>query len=365
MSPARRLAEFLVVGGVTPLLFLASWVMRRTLDLDDAEYATGFTFYYAAHLLNDPHFSVTYLLFYEDWRARAFGERFGRVQRVRYWLAGVAVPLALGIWALAALRAQSSASLGAMFQLMFLLVGWHYVKQGFGVMMVLSARRGVRFDVVERRVILAHCYTGWFYAWASPFDPGRHLVEKGVVYSTFAHPPLLEPITLAALVVSTVALVAVLVRKRRREGPLPLLTPLTGLLCSVWAWSIFSGADPLVRYAIPALHSLQYLYFVRLLKVPQAREREGPPYFETSARNRIGLLVISALALGLFFFDLAPMGLDAWLVPSGGYSNPDMGATPYFAALFTVVNLHHYGMDAVIWRRDNPMTRYLAREQSP
>jgi hypothetical protein len=36
-----------------------------------------------------------------------------------------------------------------------------------------------------------------------------------------------------------------------------------------------------------------------------------------------------------------------------------MGATPYFAALYTFVNLHHYFMDHVIWRRDNPLTRYL------
>jgi hypothetical protein len=36
-----------------------------------------------------------------------------------------------------------------------------------------------------------------------------------------------------------------------------------------------------------------------------------------------------------------------------------LGATPYFAALYAFVNLHHYFMDFVIWRRDNPETQYL------
>lgn len=358
----RRLAEFLVVGGVTPVLFALSWTLRSVFEWSDAEFWTGFTFFYAAHLLNDPHFSVTYLLFYRGWRRRAFSAEVPLGQRVRYVLAGFVAPLAMAAWAITALTTGSAPMLGTLIQLMFLLVGWHYVKQGFGVAMVLSARRGVRFSTLERRVVLAHCYAGWFYAWASPFEPGRDLVEKGVVYTAWAHPRGLEQITLGLFVLSAVVMLVVLVKKRLREGPLPLLTPLTGLLCAVWAWSVFSGADPLVRYAVPALHSLQYLYFVGLLRGNEAKEREGAPHFETSARTRLIVLAGSALALGLFLFDLAPAVLDGFFEPAGGRApNDPLGPTPWFAALFVFVNLHHYFMDAVIWRRDNPETRYLVK----
>jgi len=44
---------------------------------------------------------------------------------------------------------------------MFFLVGWHYVKQGFGVFIVLSARRGAFYAGRERLAILAHCFAGW------------------------------------------------------------------------------------------------------------------------------------------------------------------------------------------------------------
>jgi hypothetical protein len=351
-------AELLVVGGATPLLFLLSWWLRRTFGLPSAELAVGFLFFYGAHLINDPHFAVTYLLFYESARARAFGREFAPLQRMRYLVAGIVVPAALVGWAVTALAARSAYRLGLLIQVMFLLVGWHYVKQGFGVMTVLAARRGVRFSPRERLAVLAHCYAGWAYAWASPYDPGTEVEEKGVVFTTVAHPHTLERVTLVVFLASAAWLLGVLIQKRRREGRLPIVAPLTALLCSIWVWSVYSSIDPLVVYAIPALHSVQYLYFVWLLKGNEAREREGPPWFERAARVRIGLLAVSAIALGWVLFHGAPAALDDFLVPRRSRFTA-LGSTPYFAALFAIVNIHHYFMDYVIWRRENRQTRYL------
>lgn len=355
---AGAVGEFLVVGGATPLLFLASWVLQRTIGLSSADLAVGFLFFYGAHVINDPHFAVTYLLFYEKARARAFGGELGPLQRARYLVAGLLVPAVLVGWAGTALATRSAYALGLLIQTMFLLVGWHYVKQGFGVMTVLAARRGVRFSPRERLAILAHCYAGWAYAWASPYDPGKEVEEKGVVYTTLAHPHGLERLTFVVFLASAVWLFGTLVQKWRREGRLPILTPLVALLSSVWVWSIYSSIDPLVVYAIPALHSAQYLYFVWLLKGNEAREREGPPWFERAASARLALLTVSALGLGWLLFHGAPSALDDFLVPRRSRFTA-MGPTPYFAALFAIVNIHHYFMDYVIWRRENRQTRYL------
>jgi hypothetical protein len=266
--------------------------------------------------------------------------------------------LVLAAWAIAALTTRSAVTLGLMIQLMFLLVGWHYVKQGFGVMTVLSARRGVHFSTRERQVILLHTFAGWAYAWASPADLGREVEEKGVVYTTIAHSAGLEKATHVVLLSTVLPLIGMLLLKWRREGRLPIFTPLIALLCSIWSWSIYSSIDPLVRYVTPALHSTQYLYFVWLLKGNEAREREGPPSFEVSARVRLGALALSALGLGWVLFHGAPSMLDGALVSRHARAS-DLGPTPYFAALYTFVNIHHYFMDYVIWRRDNPQTRYL------
>jgi hypothetical protein len=356
--------ELLAVGGLTPLLFPLSWLLRRGLGLDMAELAVGFAMFHAAHVINDPHFSVTYLLFYRNARARAFGRAFAPAQRARYVVAGMVVPIALAAWAIAALATRSAVHLGWMIQLMFLLVGWHYVKQGFGAMTTLAARRGVTFLPRERWAILAHCFAGWASAWTGHAHPGREVEEKGVVYTTLPHPAWIDQAARIALPATLAWVVVVLVAKWRREGRLPLLTPLCALLCSVWAWSIYSQVDPLVRYVVPALHSVQYLYFVGLLERNQAREREQAPWFETSARVRLGILVASALGLGWLLFHGAPWALDDGLVPPRARASA-LGPTPCFAALYAFVNIHHYFMDNVIWRRDNPLTRYLRAALPP
>ncbi len=352
----ERTVEFLLTGGATLVLFPLGWLLRGLLGLDDAELAVSFAAFYGAHLINDPHFAVTYLLFYDRVRARVFGGEFSALQRVRYVLAGFVVPLLLAAWGVAAVARGSAPLLGWMIQLMFLLVGWHYVKQGFGVLTVISARRGVSFTAFERRALLAHCYAGWAFAWASPYDPGQELEEKGVVYKTLAHPHYLFHVTLAIFLLSTLVGLVALVVKWRRERRLPPLAALVGLLMSVWLWTVFSSIDPLMLYVIPGLHSVQYLYFVWLLRRNQARAHEGPPDFGRPAAIRLGWLAAGALALGFVLFHGAPELLDT-AVPHVAESN--LGATPCFAALFAFVNIHHYFMDTVIWRRENPDTRYL------
>lgn len=351
----------MLTGGATLVLLPLSWVLRAALGLDAAELAVGFTAFYAAHVINDPHFTVTYLLFYRDARRRAFGTDIPRAQRIRWIVAGVVAPIVLAGWVVAALALRSAPILGWMIQLMFLLVGWHYVKQGFGVLTVLSARRGIAVRPRERAVLLFHCYAGWAFAWANPAVPAGEFVEKGVVYTAIAHPKWLELGAGAVLGVSTVAVVWVVVERLIREGKTLPAAPLAGLLITIWSWTIFSSVDPLLRYVIPALHSVQYMYFVWLMKRNEARSEEGPPSFGRPVAVRVGLLALSAVGLGVFLFHLLPTFLDTAFVPRSrhGITDDPLGETPFFAAIYVFINVHHYVMDTVIWRRENPDTRFL------
>lgn len=356
-----RLVEFLLVGGATLLLFPIAWLLRKAFGLESSELAVGFTAFYAAYVINDPHFAVTYLLFYKDARRRALSPDLALAQRIRWVGAGLVVPAALLTWGILALAFHSAQTLGWMIQLMFLLVGWHYVKQGFGVLTVLSARRGVRVTARERTAILFHCFAGWAYAWANPATPAGEFEEKGVVYRALAHPRWLELVTGGAFAISTLALVWVLIASRRSEGRMLPIAPLSGLLITIWAWTVYSSIDPLIRYVIPALHSIQYLYFVWLMRRNEARAAEGPPTFGRPVAVRLGFLAVSAVALAWLLFHGAPGYLDGILVarPIRGAEPDALGETPFFAAFFVIVNIHHYFMDHVIWRRENPDTRFL------
>jgi hypothetical protein len=418
--------EFLAVGGGTLLLLPLCWWYRRAFGLSEGELLMGMLAFHAASLINDPHFAATYLLFYRDVKARALGTVYVPKQRARYWVAGVLVPLTLVGWSVLAIANHSAPALGVLIQLAFLLVGWHYVKQGFGVLSVLSARRGISWSRAERRVLLGHCFAGWAYAWASPFDPGSRAVVNGVFYVTLPQPPGLELACFVAFLASGFAALAVVARKWRRERgrgepgtnlghevlvgetrsprrllpnteapnvdevpnaecpigpgstrPSPaqrgrgepgtnlgheVLVPLAGLLITVWLWTVYTRLDPLLMYWIPALHSLQYLYFVGLLRRNSALTAAGPPSFKGNASRELAVLGVSVVGLGWLLLRGAPAWIDAALVlPATAASGklPAIGPTPWLAAFTAVVNIHHYFMDSVIWRREHAETRHL------
>src|SRR4051812_28779881 len=110
--------ELLAVGGAGVLLFPVLWLVRRAWGLDSAELAVGFLMFHAAHVINDPHFAVTSLLFYKHVGQRAFGHAFAPSQRARYVVAGFVVPVALALWLAIALASHSARCLGALIQLM-------------------------------------------------------------------------------------------------------------------------------------------------------------------------------------------------------------------------------------------------------
>jgi hypothetical protein len=351
------IVELLVLGGGTLVLFPLAWLFRRLAGLDASEDFVDALAYHAAVVINNPHFAVTYLLFYKDAKNRAVGRVFPPWQRARYVVVGLVIPLLLLTWALFALHRGSARSMGWMIELMFFLVGWHYVKQGFGILTVFSARRGFRFNPVERAAVLAHCFAGWAYAWASPAVAAKTVQEKGVVYTALAHPIWLEQITRAAFGLSAVALVAALARRWRIDRQLPPFAPLLGFLVSIWLWTVYSSLDPLMLYLIPALHSLQYGYVVWLLRRNEAREAERPPLFGKPVAQRLTVLAASAVALAWVLFRGGPSLLDGARGLKSSASG--LGATPYLAVIFVFVNIHHYFMDTVLWRRENPETRYL------
>ena len=88
-SPADFI-EFMAVGGATLVLLPLALVATRILGREPAEYGVGFITFYAAYVVNDPHFATTYVLFYSGVRRRFAA--LNLAQRVRYVVAGLVVP---------------------------------------------------------------------------------------------------------------------------------------------------------------------------------------------------------------------------------------------------------------------------------
>ena len=156
----RRLVELLLAGAMTPLLYPLSWLLRRAIGLDDAELGVGFTFFWLAWVINDPHFTVTYLLFYEDARARAFGPAFSGWQRARWWIAGVVVPALLGAWGVFINATRRSIGIAGALLIMALSGCVTWVLMDFGVVSA-SSSRGITHVVLFCTAMLLAVGMNW------------------------------------------------------------------------------------------------------------------------------------------------------------------------------------------------------------
>ena len=377
----RELSEFFATGGLHLVLWPLALAYQHWAGVDRAVYITSYAAAYLAFVINDPHFAVSYMLFYRRFPARLWGGEFQGLQRLRYAISGVIVPLLLCLWIAYSFVSVSAQWLAILIQTMYFLVGWHYVKQGFGVLTVLSARRGIYFDALERRVLLAHCFCGWIYAWAWPREWGAEYNEGGLIYTALAQPVWLEPLSRYLLIASILALSTIAMRRVKRGLKMPPFPAVSGYLLSIWLWMIFANVDPLMSYLIPALHSAQYGYFVFLLKGNESKSEQqiwlnasqAEPAKKQSAFSpvyrRLLFFAASTFALGWLLFHGIQNTLDglpwaqrflgATFNTEGALLPSVLGATPYAAAIGAFVNIHHYFLDNVIWRRENRDTRFL------
>jgi hypothetical protein len=75
-----------------------------------------------------------------------------------------------------------------------------------------------------------------------------------------------------------------------------------------------------------------------------------------AARWSLARFAAIAILLGLAGFWWAPTLLDAFVT----YDHASLGGTAFLFFFWIVINVHHYFIDNVLWRRENPETgQYL------
>jgi len=350
--------DFLCLGGSS--LFL----LPLMLFLPDAEYRApvATTMLLIAHLVNNPHFAASYQIFYRGFGEKAFSPTLGRVMQARYLFAGLAVPVLLAAFAAIGILRGDALLLGYGGNIMALFVGWHYVKQGYGMLMVDAALKRKFFKAPEKRVFLVNSYAVWIFAWLSINATVSRQQLWGLHYYTFAVPaPIVTAAGLAAVACGLVSLAILVLRWRKGAG-----LPINGVLAyavSLYLWILFVQIDPLWLLVVPALHSLQYLTVVWRYELNYEKGKGSVPEPPaTSILERIfgrryylgmTLFAVTGIVLGYLGFWGVPMLLDAF-VP---YQKDAFGGTMFLFVFWIFINVHHYFLDNVMWRRENPDTR--------
>lgn len=331
-----------MIGGASIVTCLLYWMF---VDANASTATIAILAFNLSFVINFPHFLSSYQLLYGDYRRKI-------LRKNSFLWAAVGAPLLIGGALVYGIAASNVHVLVFLTQAMYLSVGWHYVKQIFGVSIVASAVQKRYFGKLERNLILLNLFSVWAMSWVS----GNLSVVKddldGISYFTLGLPSWLMTAAYFSTAVTLIAAVAIMVRKYIKTGVRPAYSSLVGF-ASIYFWYLPILNHPVFFYLIPFFHSLQYMLFVLALKRNQAASAASQALMPESQRGIFmkkfwGFLAL-ATVLGALAMNFAPKELDA-AFPLGAQFQC---ATLWFFAFNLFINLHHYFIDNVIWRGDN------------
>lgn len=349
--------DFLCLGGGSLLLLpILVWVIP-----DTAHVSALFMAVLLSNIINHPHFVHSYQIFYRTFGAIAGNPDSDRTLRARYLWAGIGAPILIALFFPAALWLGDARTLGYAGNAMTFFVGWHYVKQGYGMLMVDAALRRSYFGNADKKILLVNSYACWILAWAI----GNKVVAErdfwGLAYATFDIPLALLWIGAAIVAATTILSALTLYRHARahRDG-----IPVNGMaayIASLYPWLLMIR-EPVLGALIPAMHSLQYLVIVwrYQLNVEHLKPDAGDHVRKISAFGfaprkgtlRFADFVFRGTVFGVISFWILPYILSV-TVP---YDHSQYGDHLFFSILIIFINIHHYFIDNVMWRKENPHT---------
>lgn len=346
--------DFMTLGGAS-LIVCAAIAFLFPKGIPSAQQAILVTALMT--IINQPHFAHSYQMFYRNYSEKAFGASYPSALRWRYINAGLVIPAALIAVLSGAAFAGSARVLAYTANAMFFLVGWHYVKQGYGILIVDSVQKRLMFSDRAKTILRANGYASWMVAWFAI----NHAISSrndyiGLIYFSLPIPAPIYQLSIAALVVTSAATFFVLVvRWRDARGQLPW-NGLVAYLTTLYLWVVFVRFNPLVLAVVPTFHSLQYLAVVWRYQL-NAAER-GAAASAPAAVSRVLPAQLASFAffigVGILLGYLGFQGIPHWLDAHLPYDKHLLGPSVFLFSFYIFINIHHYFLDNVMWRRGNP-----------
>jgi hypothetical protein len=351
-SLLHPLVDFFFLGGATLVIAPLLWIM----PISALPWVAGISIF-LSNFINYPHFAHSYQIFYRNFREKLTDATMPLPLRARYWFAGIILPTLLIAFMLVCVVREDVRRLGLAGNLMVFLVGWHYAKQGYGMLMVQAAIHKRFFDSNEKNILQINAYACWVFAWLlltytlgqrSLFGIEYYLLNVDVawVYVAGGIAAATTAMTLGMLVL----------KGYRKHWTLPW-TGVVAYLTTLYVW-LLAALHPLLMFVVPVLHSLQYLTVVWRFEYNRERANDGGGWllrqaFGDTTRKRFARFIVLGLFLGFLGFLFVPITLDTYV----GY-NTELLSNALFLFIFWIfINTHHYFIDNVIWRRENPETR--------
>ncbi len=338
------LTDFLCLGGGSIIVCgaLALLLPQGIPEVQNAALAT-----LLVTAINQPHFAHSYQMFYANFKEKAFGAAYPPSLRLRYVTAGLVVPAVLTILLSGAIIGGSARLLGYSANLMFFLVGWHYVKQGYGILILDSVQKRLFFSDAAKTMLRVNGYVCWITAWLAANHAVTAAPFAGITFYTLPVPVPVYYAAIAAAVISTLVALGVFLRRwHEARGTLPW-NGVLAYIATLYLWIVFVRINPLAIAVVPSFHSLQYNAVVWRYQLNTKRDTRDAS---------LSFFILTGVVLGVLGF----VGLPKILGLVLPYDKAVLGPSVYLFACVIFINVHHYFLDSVMWRRGNPdIQKYL------
>ncbi|WP_157200940.1 hypothetical protein [Massilia sp. Root351] len=357
-SPVRHRAlytpwtDVLLLGGGSVIALLIFKMLRLSAE---SVAQLAIVMLVVANFVNHPHFAYSYQLFYGSWKEVKNGAMPADLTR-RWCLAGFIAPIALALGlmlgALLWLNGQPLV-LGIGLNLMGLLVGWHYAKQGFGMAMMDAAFKKRYWPAAARKAMLMNAYACWVATWTLG-NSTQFARELWGVFGLVVNVPGVIVIAACTVAAGTTAWCGLALYRAIKQWheqqfnwkQMPL-AGLTGYFVTLYLWMGLISLDPAFVLTVPFFHSLQYLTVIGRYKVNEAKSGGW-------TRGQLAGFALTGAVLGAIGFWLMPAALD--YARTGKI--PEIGSPALAVACFWIfINVHHYLIDNVLWRQGNPKVK--------
>lgn len=241
--------------------------------------------------------------------------------------------IALAITALAIADAGRLA--GAIQALYLTWSPYHYGAQAYGLALIYAYRSGCAISAREKQLLRATCLLPFamMFLGAQGYGLSWLVPEAWLAAAPVASARMGVLIALSALALAA-PLALYLAFWWRRGRPLPLISLLAVLSNGVW-FALIGYRDAFVWATV--FHGLQYLAIAMIFHV---RDQCALPGNRRSALQHGLRFYGASLALGYGLFYLLPQAF-AW----AGF-----GMVESFLMVIAAINLHHFAVDACIWR---------------
>lgn len=343
--------DFLLIGGLGLIFIMTFNMLPRQGPIANDLFLLIFGLQF---FINFPHFAASYQLLYENIGHKLKDKNSPKLYRARILNAAFIVPVILVSVLAYSFLTLNQVLLGYMVNFMFFTVAWHYAKQGFGMLMVISALNKVYFSAKSRMVLLIHTHSIWILAW---WLYNQEIEESKVFHEI---PYYLFDITkihwlaqmfmqtvILLVIISTIMILFGIISRVINKQKFPPINGVVGYVSSIYIWLFFIGEfHPVYIAIVPALHSLQYLLFVAKYKKAECQQFDNS---NQKIKKGVRHFFTISYILGSLGFYFIPHIMN-WQIEADAQI---LGLTFFTFSFHVFINIHHYFIDNVIWKKEN------------